>query len=131
MSLADKPLKSELARARGLGSAKEGVQHWWMQRLTGLALIPLGLWFVAGLIAHLGLDRAAAAAWLRQPVVLGLTALLIVALFHHAQLGLQVVIEDYVGHEAARLVAIVLVKATAIQVATAALVALLTIAIGG
>ena len=131
MSLADKPLKSELARARGLGSAKEGVQHWWMQRLTGLALIPLGLWFVASLIAHLGLDRAAAAAWLRQPVVLGLTALLIVALFHHAQLGLQVVIEDYVGNEAARLVAVVLVKAAAIVLATAALVALLTIAIGG
>jgi succinate dehydrogenase membrane anchor subunit len=131
MSLADKPLKSELARARGLGSAKEGVQHWWMQRLTGLALIPLGLWFVAGLIAHLGLDRAAAAAWLRQPVVLGLTALLIVALFHHAQLGLQVVIEDYVGNEAARLVAVILVKAAAIALATAALVALLTIAIGG
>jgi succinate dehydrogenase / fumarate reductase membrane anchor subunit len=131
MSLADKPLKSELARARGLGSAKEGVQHWWMQRLTGLALIPLGLWFVAGLIAHLGLDRAAAAAWLRQPVVLGLTALLIVAVFHHAQLGLQVVIEDYVGNEAARLVAVVLVKAAAIVLATAALVALLTIAIGG
>ena len=131
MSLADKPLKSELARARGLGSAKEGVQHWWMQRLTGLALIPLGLWFVASLIAHLGLDRAAAAAWLRQPVVLGLTALLIVAVFHHAQLGLQVVIEDYVGHEAARLVALILVKAAAIVLATAALVALLTIAIGG
>ena len=131
MSLADKPLKSELARARGLGSAKEGVQHWWMQRLTGLALIPLGLWFVAGLIAHVGLDRAAAAAWLRQPVVLGLTALLIVAVFHHAQLGLQVVIEDYVGNEAARLVAVVLVKAAAIVLATAALVALLTIAIGG
>jgi len=131
MSLADRPLKSELARARGLGSAKEGVQHWWMQRLTGLALIPLGLWFVASLIAHIGLDRAAAAAWLRQPVVLGLTALLIVALFHHAQLGLQVVIEDYVGHEPSRLVAIVLVKAAAILLATAALVALLTIAIGG
>jgi len=131
MSLADKPLKSELARARGLGSAKEGVQHWWMQRLTGLALIPLGLWFVASLIAHLGLDRAAAAAWLRQPVVLGLTALLIVAVFLHAQLGLQVVIEDYVGHEAARLVALILVKAAAIVLATAALVALLTIAIGG
>ena len=131
MSLADKPLRSELARARGLGSAKEGVQHWWVQRLTGLALIPLGLWFVAGLIAHLGLDRAAAAAWLRQPVVLGLTALLIVALFHHAQLGLQVVIEDYVGNEAARLVAVILVKTAAIVLATAALVALLTIAIGG
>ena len=131
MSLADKPLRSELARARGLGSAKEGVQHWWMQRLTGLALIPLGLWFVASLIAHLGLDRAAAAAWLRQPVVLGLTALLIVAVFHHAQLGLQVVIEDYVGHEGARLVAVVLVKAAAIVLATAALVALLTIAVGG
>ena len=131
MSLADKPLRSELARARGLGSAKEGVQHWWMQRLTGLALIPLGLWFVTGLIAHLGLDRAAAAAWLRQPVVLGLTALLIVALFHHAQLGLQVVIEDYVGNEAARLVAVILVKAAAVVLATAALVALLIIAIGG
>ena len=131
MSLADKPLRSELARARGLGSAKEGVQHWWMQRLTGLALIPLGLWFVAGLIAHLGLDHAAATAWLRQPVVLGLTALLLVALFHHAQLGLQVVIEDYVGHEAAKLAAVILVKAAAVALATAALVALLTIAIGG
>jgi succinate dehydrogenase / fumarate reductase membrane anchor subunit len=131
MSAADKPLQSDLARARGLGSAKEGVQHWWAQRLTALALIPLGLWFVAELIAHLGLDQAAAAAWLRRPVVLGPTALLIVALFHHAQLGLQVVIEDYVGHEATKLAAIILVKAAAILLATAGLVALLTIAIGG
>ena len=131
MSAVDKPLRSDLARARGLGSAKEGVQHWWAQRLTALALIPLGLWFVAGLIAHLGLDQAAAAAWLRRPVVLGLTALLIVALFHHAQLGLQVVIEDYVAHEATKLVALILVKAAAVVLATAALVALLTIAIGG
>src|SRR5262249_16806143 len=131
VSTADKPLRSDLARARGLGSAKEGVQHWWAQRLTALALVPLGLWFVASLIAHLGLDRAAAAAWLRQPGVVGLAALLIVAMFHHAQLGLQVVIEDYVGHEAVKLAAIILVKAVAILLATASLVALLTIAIGG
>ena len=131
MNAADKPLRSELARARGLGSAKEGVQHWWAQRLTGLALVPLGLWLVAGLIAHVGLDRAAAAAWLRRPVVLGLAALLLVTLFHHAQLGLQVVIEDYVQHEALKLAALILVKAAAVLLATAALVALLTIAIGG
>src|SRR6185503_10251151 len=100
MSLADKPLKSELARARGLGSAKEGVQHWWMQRLTALALIPLGLWLVASLVCNAGADHAAIVRWLGSPVTLGALGLTLLAAFYHAVLGLQVVIEDYIHAKA-------------------------------
>ena len=89
-------LRSPLARVRGLGSAKEGVQHWWMQRLTAVALVPLSLWFVASVVCQVGAEHAAMRAWLVRPTVAIPMLLLIVATFHHAQLGLQVVIEDYV-----------------------------------
>jgi succinate dehydrogenase / fumarate reductase membrane anchor subunit len=131
MAAPNAPLRSGLGRVRGLGSAKEGVGHWWSQRLTGLALVPLGLWFAISLIAHVGLDRAGAVAWLRQPVTVGLLGLTIVATFHHAVLGLQVVIEDYVHHEGARIAAVVLLRAVCWGLAVAALVALLFIAFRG
>ena len=60
-------LRTPLGRAVGLGSAKEGVAHWWAQRLTAVALVPLLLWFAAALIAHVGAPRAAAVAWLASP----------------------------------------------------------------
>jgi succinate dehydrogenase / fumarate reductase membrane anchor subunit len=131
MAGSDAPLRSGLGRVRGLGSAKEGVGHWWAQRLTGLALVPLGLWFVIALVAHVGLDRAGAVAWLRQPLTVGLLGLTIVATFHHAALGLQVVIEDYVHREGAKLAILILLRAACWGLAAAALVALLFIAFRG
>jgi len=85
-------LRSPLGRALGLGSAKEGVEHWWLQRVTAVALVPLALWFVTTLVAHLGADRTAATDWLGSPLTAVAMILLVVATFVHMALGLQVVI---------------------------------------
>ena len=89
-------MQSPLRRAQGLGSARAGVEHWWTQRVTAVALIPLTLWFVAFLIALRGSDYNIVIAWLRAPVATILMVLLLIMLCYHMALGLQVVIEDYV-----------------------------------
>jgi len=122
--------RSDLARVRGLGSAKEGVHHWWMQRLTAVALIPLAIWFVAALISHTGAGYDAASAWLASPVVFGIMVLLVAATFYHAALGLQVIIEDYLHHEGAKIAALLLMKFACALLALTAIVALLVIAFG-
>src|SRR3546814_16387290 len=99
--------RTPIGRIRGLGSAKAGTQHWWVQRVTAVALIPLTLWFVVALITLAGADHAAATAWLASPVTAVLMMLLVVATFHHMQLGLQVIIEDYVHREGWKLALIV------------------------
>lgn len=103
--------RSDLARARGLGSAKEGVQHWWLQRLTALALVPLSLWFVISVVAMAGATRAELLDWLNSPFSAGLLILCLVATFWHAILGLQVIVEDYVHGEGAKLAWLVAIKA--------------------
>lgn len=89
-------LRTPLGRVRGLGSAKDGVHHWWMQRLTAIALVPLSLYFVYLLIGMVGADQTAVRAVIAQPMNAALLAAFVIALFWHAQLGLQVVIEDYI-----------------------------------
>lgn len=90
-------LTSPLAKARGLGSGKHGFSHWWLQRLTAIALIPLSLWFVVNLMQHVvGAERFDVALWLESPINAVLVAALMLALTIHARLGVQVVIEDYV-----------------------------------
>lgn len=131
MSAPKTDYRSPLGRVRGLGSAKEGVEHWWMQRLTALALIPLTLWFVAALVAHMGAGHAAATAWIGSPLTVGLLVLLIAVTFYHAQLGLQVVIEDYIHREAAKITLLILVKAAGLILALAGILAVLFIAFGG
>ena len=126
-----KLMRSEMGRGRGLGSAKEGVQHWWVQRLTALALIPLGLWLVWSLVAYAGADYAATKAWLGSPFTLGALSLLILAAFYHAVLGLQVVIEDYVHTKATKLTLIILMQFAAFALAAAAIVSLLVVAFVG
>jgi succinate dehydrogenase / fumarate reductase membrane anchor subunit len=77
------------------GAAKSGVQHWWAERVTAVALVPLCLWFAASIIAHAGSDYALFIAWIRTPLATSCMILLLIALFHHSALGLQVVIEDF------------------------------------
>jgi succinate dehydrogenase / fumarate reductase, membrane anchor subunit len=127
--LADR--RTSLARVRGLGAAKEGVAHWWTQRVTALLLIPLLLWFVVGLIAHAGADHAVVVAWLGYPVTYGLMLVLLAALFWHASLGLQVVIEDYVHGEGAKIAAILLAKGVCLGLFVAGFVSLTLIAFSG
>ena len=126
-----KSLRSNIAKARGLGSAKEGVSHWWAQRLTAIALIPLGIWLVASLVCLAGADHAAVAQWLNVPFTLGALALTVITAFYHAALGLQVVIEDYVHGKAAKLTLIILIQFGAFALATAAIIALLVGAFAG
>lgn len=123
--------RSPLARVRGLGSAKEGVAHWWGQRLTAIALVPLCLWFVGSLVGLAGADRAAVAAWAGSPLVAALLILLIVATFYHAYLGLQVVIEDYVQSEALKLCSLLLVKAASLLLGLIGVLAVLRLLVAG
>ncbi len=122
--------RTPLARVRGLGSAKSGTHHWWMQRLTAVALVPLSVWFVASLISIASADHATAIAWLHSPLVAVLSCALIVAIFYHGQLGLQVVLEDYVHTEWLKLTSIVLAKLVSLLLAAVCLFAVLSIAFG-
>ena len=122
--------RTPLARVRGLGSARAGTHHWWMQRLTAIALVPLSMWFVASLISVVSADHATVIAWLHSPLVAILCCALIVATFYHGQLGLQVVLEDYVHSEWLKLTGIVLMNLLSLLLAATCLFAVLSIAFG-
>jgi succinate dehydrogenase / fumarate reductase, membrane anchor subunit len=107
-------LQTPLARVLGLGSSKSGVEHWWWQRLTAVALVPLGIWFVIAVISLVGAGYSEARAWVTAPLNLALLIAFTAALLHHAQLGLQVVIEDYVHNEAWKLAGLLAVKFLAV-----------------
>jgi succinate dehydrogenase / fumarate reductase membrane anchor subunit len=124
-------LRTPLSRARGLGSAKQGVHHWWAQRITAVALIPLVTWFAISLIMLSGADYAVVRAWIGSPVVMVLLTLTIVIGLHHGQLGMQEVVEDYVHSEGMKLALIVLLRFTAVFFELAAIVAILRIGFGG
>ena len=119
--------RSPLARAIGLGSANTGVGHWWAERVSAVALVPLTLWLVASIIAQSGSDYASFIAWLGTPLASIAMILLLIALFHHTALGLQVVIEDYV-HSGRKFAALVMTRLGCIGLATAGIVATLRIA---
>ena len=123
-------LRSPLGRVRGLGSAKEGVNHFWAQRMTALALIPLTVWFVISLFSVVGADHGAVQAWVSSPVVAGLLILLIVATFYHAFLGLQVVIEDYIHGEGLKLLTLVTVKGASWLLAIVGVLSVLVLLLG-
>ena len=122
--------RTPLARARGLGSAKEGVHHWWAQRLTAIALIPLVVWFAISLVMLSGAEFNVVRAWIGSPLVMVMLILTIGIGLHHGQLGLQVVWEDYT-EGALRVVMIVLTKFLAVLFGLGAIVAILRIGFGG
>ena len=118
-------MRSPLGRARGLGSARAGAVHWWMQRLTSLALIPLTLWFLCAMLRMIGATRQDVISWMAGPLPIVLMIALVIATFHHMALGLQVVIEDYVHHDWLRVGSILLVKALSLLLALACIVSVL------
>lgn len=123
-------MRSPLSRAMGLGSAKEGVEQWWMARVSAVALIPLTSWFVASIIAHTDSDYVTFIVWLRMPLVSILMVLLLIALFYHTALGLQVVIEDYV-HSGAKFGALIAVRLGCVALAVTGILATMRIAFSG
>ena len=119
-------LRTPLSEAKGLGSAKEGAAHWWLQRLTAVALIPLVIW-LAFAVAMLGdANYEAVLAWLQKPHVAVLLILLVAATFYHTQLGLQVIVEDYV-HGWLKVATLILINFLCIVLAVTGIVALLKI----
>ena len=98
---------SGLKQVRGLGIAKSGVHHWWLQRVTAVGTFALALWFVASLILLPNLDHSSVVAWVGQPLVAVPLLLLTLSVFWHARLGVQVLIEDYVHGEGLKLLAVV------------------------
>lgn len=123
------PMRSPLAGAMGLGSSKSGRAEWWAQRVTAVALVPLTLWFVASLAANSRLDQTTFIAWLATPLASGLMILLLVALFWHTALGLQVVVEDYV-HSDLKFAVLVAVRLGCFALAATGVLATLRIAFG-
>lgn len=122
-------IKTPMARALGLGSAKSGTEHWWMQRVTAVALVPLILWFVVALLGLDDMGRATVTAWIARPLNAVLLLLLVVSGLYHSFLGTQVVIEDYMKG-AVRVVTLLLVRFLHAAVAVAAVFAILKIAFG-
>ena len=123
-------MRSPLGRAIGLGSAKEGVEHWWAQRITAIALVPLSLWFVSAVIGLIGADLETMQNWVSQPLPAILLVLLMIATFYHASLGLEVVIGDYVHTELAKLALVIATRLLCFGFAVAGIFAVLAIALG-
>ena len=120
-----KNLRSPLSEARGLGSAKDGVHHWWVQRL-----IPLSLWFVFSIARYHLADYSTMIAWLHNPYAAVALVLYFIALFYHSMLGVQVVIEDYVATEWLKIGSIVLMKFVHFALGAASVFAVLKVAFG-
>jgi len=123
-------MRSPLGRAIGLGSAKDGVEHWWLQRITAVALAPLSLWFVIAIIRLVGADADSVRDWVGNPLPAILLVLLLIATFYHASLGLQVVIEDYIHAEFAKLGLVIIVRLACFAFVVAGIFAVVSMAVG-
>jgi succinate dehydrogenase / fumarate reductase membrane anchor subunit len=121
---------SPLQRARGLGSAKAGVEHWWIQRLTALALLPLMTWLLLALLWMGDYEYTTLVAWAACPVNAILLTSTVLALFWHSALGLQVIIEDYIDSKGLQLTLSVAVKFMHLLFAIVSVFAILKIALG-
>jgi succinate dehydrogenase / fumarate reductase membrane anchor subunit len=123
-------LRSPLGQVLGLGSAKSGTAHWWGQRVSAVALIPLSLWFMFSLLLLPSLDYSTTRAWLQWPVSGFLAILLVAVVAYHSYLGTTVIVEDYVHAEGLKLLGLVLLRFLHVLVAGAAIFAILRIAFG-
>ena len=122
-------LRSPLGRVRGMGSAKGGTHHWWMQRVTSIALLPLSIWLIFSLAGLAGAEYALVLDWIGNTFNAVMLLAFLTAAFHHAAAGLQVVIEDYVRGELQRFAAICTVNGLAVLLWLAASLSVLRIAL--
>jgi succinate dehydrogenase / fumarate reductase membrane anchor subunit len=123
-------LRSPLGKVLGTGSAKEGVHHWWLQRLTSIALVPLTIWFVVSLLSLPSFEHVTVVSWMAQTSTALLLILFILVATWHSQLGVRVVVEDYV-HGGSKTLTLVLVTFIHAVVAAAGIFAVLKVAFGG
>jgi succinate dehydrogenase / fumarate reductase, membrane anchor subunit len=123
-------LRSPLGRVLGLGASGHGVHDWWRQRVTSVALVPLGVWLLAALSSLPSFDHAAVSGWIASgwnPVLL---ALFLVVAAQHSQLGLRVIVEDYVQHAGLKTATLLVVAFGHVLLTAAALYAVLKLAVG-
>jgi len=123
--------RTPLSVARGLGSSKDGLSHWWKQRVTAIALVPLVLWFVVSMIALAGQDRAHVMTWLHSPFHCVMFSLFLIVSIYHANLGLRKIYEDYVQVRWLQLSSRVATDFAAVLLGFAGVFALLKQAFGG
>ncbi len=123
-------LRSPIGRVLGHGAAKEGVGHWWSQRVTSVALVILGLWFVVALLGLDDLSYPVVTAWLAQPVNAVLMTLLVATTVYHSQLGVQVVVEDYVTSKGKKIATMLLLNFLHVALGALGIFAILKIAFG-
>lgn len=122
--------KTPLGQVLGLGSAKSGTEHWWAQRVTAIAGIPLVIFLIGFIVMHVGSSRAEVVASVKNPLVAILLALTVVNLIWHMRLGLQVVIEDYVHGHGTKIAALLLNTFFTVAMGAAALYAILKMSFG-
>ena len=123
-------MRSPLGRVTGLGSAKDGTSHWWAQRLTAVALVPLAGWMVIAALAQPSLDYATVHAWLARPLDAFLAALCVAVLAYHSLLGTTVIVEDYVHGRAAKLLTLIALRFAHVLVGAAGVFAILRLSMG-
>jgi len=126
-----KNLRTPLSEVKGLGSAKEGTSHFWSQRLSALALIPLVIWLCFSVASLPGMDYVSLREWLSSPMTAVMMILLLIAGFTHSRLGLQVVIEDYIGSHALRTIGIIAVTMLAAVMGVVGVFSVLRISFAG
>ena len=123
-------LRSPLGRVLGLGTAKDGTAHWWAQRVSAVALIPLTLWFMFSLLALPDLDYTTVRLWLSYPLSGFLAVLLVAAMAYHSYLGTIVVIEDYIHSAGMKLLCLLLLRFLYVLAGGAGLFAILRVSFG-
>jgi succinate dehydrogenase / fumarate reductase membrane anchor subunit len=122
-------MRSQLGRVRGLGPARSGAHHWKAERITAVALVPLSIWFVLAVLGHLGAPQPVVAAWAGAPLNAALLLALVIMTFHHMQLGLQVVFEDYIRNVRRREALVLATRGACLLLGLLAAVAVLKLAV--
>jgi succinate dehydrogenase / fumarate reductase, membrane anchor subunit len=123
-------LRSPLSRVQGLGSAKDGTTHWWAQRVSAVALIPLTLWFLFSLLTLPALDYETVRTWLAVPISGFLAVLLVAVLTYHSYLGTQVIVEDYVTSNGMKVLSLLVLRFMYVLAGGLGIFAILRVALG-
>jgi succinate dehydrogenase / fumarate reductase membrane anchor subunit len=126
-----KSLRSPLGAVSGLGSAKDGVHHWWLQRLTSIALVPLAIWLTVSILSLPSMDHVTVIAWMSQSWTALLMIVLVLVATYHSQLGVRVVVEDYVHNTGMKTLTLVILTFVHTLLAIAGVFAILKVAFGG